>query len=289
MIFDPAHRPGRGFGRRGAARRCRAGLVCLAFGLSHPCQAACGWPAGTAQVVAVDDRLEIVLADGRLVRLGGLDLPDAERAAPQTAKAAHDFLAGRLAGREAELTLLASETDRWGRAVGDLFVRDAPDGSPASIASAMLAAGFARVRPEFETRGCAAARLVLEDSARRMGLGVWRDPEYAAIPSFDASELRSRDGEFVVIEGTVRRVGFGRARIYLDLGPNYDGPTIVIPEKLEPALARAGHPVAGMVGRRIRARGALDDRFGPRIEIVEPEMLEILPRHGALGEAPPPP
>jgi len=258
--------------------------VCLVLGLAHPCLAACGWPAGAARVAAVDDRFEIVLTDGRLVRLGGLDLPDAERVAPQTAKAAHDFLAGRLTGREAELTLLASGTDRWGRAVGDLSIRDAAGGSPGSIASAMLAAGFARVRPEFETRGCAAARLVLEDGARRSGQGFWRDPEYAVIPSSDAAELRSRDGEFVVIEGTVRRVGFGRARIYLDLSP-LDGPTIVIPEKLEPAFARAGGPIEAIRGRKIRARGALDNRFGPRIEIAEPEMIEILPRYGPVGEA----
>ena len=104
---------------------------------------------------------------------------------------------------------------------------------------ALLSAGYARVRPEFETRDCAAARLAVEDEARRAGLGLWSEPDYAVIPSSDAAALRSRDGQFVVIEGRVRRVGFGRSRLYLDLVPR-DGPTIVVARKLESTFARGG-------------------------------------------------
>ena len=71
----------------------------------------------------------------------------------------------------------------------------------------------------------------------------------------------------------MRRVGFARSRIYVELVPR-DGPTVVVARKLETALAREGLPVAAMVGQTIRAR-ALDDRFGPRIEVVDPAMIEI--------------
>jgi hypothetical protein len=77
-----------------------------------------------------------------------------------------------------------------------------------------------------------------------------------------------------VVEGMVRRVGFARSRIYLELVPR-DGPTIVVARKLETALAREGRPVGAMVGQTIRARGALDDRFGPRIEVADPAMIEL--------------
>ena len=157
-----------------------------------------------------------------------------------------------------------------------------------SSAAALLAAGYARVRPEFETRGCAAERLAFEDGARRAGLGIWRDPEFAVIASSDLAELRRRDGQFVVVEGTVRRVGFARSRIYLELVP-HAGPTIVMARKLEPAFARTGRPVGALVGQTIRARGALDDRFGPRIEVGEPAMIEILRRADASGESEPRP
>jgi hypothetical protein len=86
----------------------------------------------------------------------------------------------------------------------------------------------------------------------------------------------------------VRRVGFARSRLYLELVP-HDGPTIVITRKLEPALAREGRPVGAMVGQTIRARGALDNRFGPRIEVGEPAMIEIARRGDAPGEAEPHP
>ena len=261
------------------------GLIGAALGLASPAFADCGSPAGAVEVVAVDERLDIALADGRLVRLGGLDTPEPERGDPETARAARDFLAGRLVGREVELDLLANGPDRWERTLADLSAPQASGDSAASvepIALALLRAGYARVKPEFETRSCAAVRLAVEDRARRAGLGIWRDPEYAVIPSFDTAALRRRDGQFVVIEGRVRRVGFGRSRLYLDLAPR-DGPTIVVARKLEAPFAKAGRPIDALAGQTIRARGVLDDRFGPRLEVSEPAMIEVLRRSDAQG------
>jgi len=269
-------------------RALRLSGVCAALAatvLAFPSLAACGRPAGRVQAVSVDERLDIELADGRTVRLGGLDAPSADRGAPEIAKAARDFLSQRLIGREAELILLAGGIDRWGRTVADLSL---PESEPQSTAAALLSAGYARVRPEFETRGCAAERLAIEDGAREEDLGIWRDPDFAVIQSSNSAALRRRSGRFVVIEGMVRRVGFTRSRLYLDLAPR-DGPTIVVARRLETALAREGRPVGGLVGRTIRARGALDDRFGPRIEVADPAMIEIARGPNAPGEAKPHP
>ena len=85
-----------------------------------------------------------------------------------------------------------------------------------------------------------------------------------------------------MIEGRVRRVGFGRSYIYLDLVP-FGGPTIVIARKLEKVFAGAGRPFEAFTGRIFRARGVLDDRFGPGIEIDEPAMIEILRPSDAQG------
>ncbi len=263
MNLRAAHRLRQRFGRFGVRAGVWLGMTGEALGFAFPCLAACGAPAGFVRAVGVDERLDVELTDGRLVRLGGLDAPEPGRGDPATATAARNFLAARVVGGDAELDLLASGADRWGRVVADLSVPEASGGPAESIASALLAAGYARVRPEFETRNCAAARLAIEDGARRAALGIWRDREYAVIRSSDLAALRRRDGQFVMIEGRVRRVGFGRSRLYLDLVPQ-DGPTIVVARKLEPAFARAGHPIAALAGRSIRARGVLDDRFGPR-------------------------
>jgi hypothetical protein len=63
----------------------------------------------------------------------------------------------------------------------------------------------------------------------------------------------------------------------------------VVARKLEAALAREGRPAGELVGQTIRARGALDDRFGPRIEVSDPAMIEIARRADAPGETKPHP
>jgi endonuclease YncB( thermonuclease family) len=288
MNFRFAHRRHALIWRTRAARLYVAWAALGGMIVGAPGFAACGRPGGRVQAVSVDQRLDIALSDGRIVRLGGLDAPNSDRGAPEIAKAAHDFLTQRLLGREADLIILAAATDRWGRTVADISLPESTDRSAGSTAAALLAAGLARVRPEFETRGCAAERLMIEDGARRAALGIWRDPDFAVIQSSDSAALRRLDGRLVVIEGMVRRVGFARSRLYLELVP-HDGPTIVIARKLEPALAREGRPVGALVGQTIRARGALDDRFGPRIEVGEPAMIEIQRRADASGEAEPHP
>ena len=270
-------------------RRLRGPCVALcALVLASPCLAACGRPTGRVEVVNVDERLDIELSDGRVVRLGGLDMPNAERGAPEIANGAHAFLSDRLVGRGADLIQLAGGSDRWGRTVADLVVADPREGAAGSTAAALLTAGYARVRPEFESRGCAVERLAIEEQARQGETGIWRDPQFAVIQSSNSAELRRWARRFVVVEGMVRRVGFARSRIYLELVPR-DGPTIVVARKLETALAREGLPVGALVGQTIRARGALDDRFGPRIEVADPAMIEIARRADASGEARPHP
>src|SRR5258708_12828394 len=74
-------------------RRLRGACVALsAVILASPCLAACGRPAGHVQVVHVDERLDIELSDGRIVRLGGLDMPNAEPGAPEIPNGAPAFL-----------------------------------------------------------------------------------------------------------------------------------------------------------------------------------------------------
>jgi endonuclease YncB( thermonuclease family) len=263
-----------------SGRRAAAGVVvaasALALTLAAGQAAACGAAAGTVQVASVDERGEIALADGRTLRLAGLDLPVPSRGDPALAATARDLLAKRFVGREAALSLVAAVPDRWGRALGDLGA-SVSDAAPASAAEALVAAGLARVRPEYETRGCEAGRLALESAARAKGLGVWRDPDYAVLAADDAASLARRDGRFVIVEGVVRRIGLGRARLYLDLGGR-GALSVVASRKTQAAFQAAGAPLTALAGEKIRVRGALDSRFGPQLEIVDPLMLERLGR-----------
>jgi hypothetical protein len=94
------------FAHRRSAWASRALRLCSALSaavIACPGFAACGQPAGRVQAESVDERLDVALADGRLVRLGGLDTPNANRGAPEIAQTAHDFLGKRLVGRQADL------------------------------------------------------------------------------------------------------------------------------------------------------------------------------------------
>jgi len=271
MKFFPTHLP-----RRSAAAAGVAAALALALALAAGRAAACGAAAGVVQAASVDFRGEIALADGRTLRLAGLDLPVPSRGDPMLAAAARDLLAKRFVGREAALSLVSAVPDRWGRALGDLGAPGS-DATPASAADGLIAAGLARVRPEYETRGCEAGRLALESAARAKGLGVWRDPDYAVLAAADAASLARRDGRFVIVEGVVRRVGLGRARLYLDLGGR-GALSVVASRKTQAAFEAAGAALTALAGEKIRVRGALDSRFGPQLEILDPLVLERLGR-----------
>jgi len=245
MFFSRAH-----------LTKCAFPLFVATFIAGHAF--ACGAMTGEAMIVGVNERLEIRLSDGKLARLAGLDV-----FSPAQAR-----IEGNWAPKKPlKLALLAPRPDRWGRWLADLST---PDG--ADLADDLLGAGFARVKPEFETRGCEAAWLAIEARARAKSLGIWDDPG-AIIDAADVADLIAADAKLVLVEGQVRRIGATRTRFYLDFGAR-GGFTVVVARKAGAAFQRGGVNLAALTGQRVRVRGYLDDRFGPRIELTDPLMIE---------------
>ncbi len=223
----------------------------------------------------ITERLDIVLADRRVIRLAGLDMPLAGEGQAGTTDAAQAFLANALVGQDSTLVVFAPKPDRWGRWLGDLMLGEQ------SAAEMVLRAGFARVRPEFETRGCAAQRLENESAARAAALGLWTDPAYRVIDAADWADLRRHDGQFAIIEGVVLKVGQGASRLYLDFARR-GGFTAVALRSKASEFDKAGVDLAGLAGKRVRLRGAVDDRFGLRIELLDPRQIQRV-EEGAGG------
>ena len=238
----------------------RAHLLCLLLAAPAPV-AACGVVSGFTQIQTIG--LELVLADGRRARLGGLQLDP------------HATLA-EWSGLQLGVALLAPKPDRWGRLVVDLV---APNGG--SVALDLLARGLARVRPEAETRVCEAERLDAEGGARAAGEGVWSEPG-AVLDAGDPAALAAADGRFALVSGVVRSVGVRRSKIYLDFAVS-GGFAVVVTRKLEPQFLSAGVDLATLAGQRVRVRGVMDVRFGARIDIVDPAMIEILDKGTGRG------
>ena len=238
------------------------------------------------RVASVNARLEIVLDGGGLMRLAGLDLPDPDRGEPETARNANAFLTNALIGRNMNAKILAPRRDRWNRTLVDLFVAGETPQRPESVARLMLAAGFARIRPEAETRDCQATRLAAERAARAQGLGLWTDPYYSVVQAGDMQDLRERDGLFAIVEGKVLKVGVGRTRYYVDFGRR-GAFTATVAKRLEKNFAQVGIDVTALAQARVRLRGALDNRFGPRMEIIDPQQIErIDANEGNSGAVP---
>ncbi len=233
----------------------RAHLLCLLALAVTPAQS-CGPVVESALVQSVAPGGEIVFEGGERARFGGLKL----------APSAEGWLRA-LTGKRVGVAPLAGAPDRWGRRLVDLVD---PDGE--SVSSALLVGGLAEVRAEPETRACEAERLDKEAAARAAGEGIWGEAG-AILAAVDTAALRAADGRFVVVSGIVRRVGEGRAKVYLDFASR-GGFSFLVARKSAPAFRRAGVDLKTLVGRKVIVRGVLDVRFGPRIEIADPSMIE---------------
>ncbi|MBK9081395.1 MAG: hypothetical protein IPL88_04610 [Rhizobiales bacterium] len=260
-------------------RFARAGLA-LAVGLAAPVRApaqdgeGCA-PAGGApeRIVAVTDRLEFRLADGRLVRSPGLAAAPADFLGSPAGEAARRALAQAAEGRAALVEPLGGP-DRWGRAPSRLFFLD--ERAPAEAGELALSLGAARLGDAGEAGRCGPALRKAEAAARAAGLGLWSDPYYAVLDAGDGAGLAMRDGQFVLVEGVVRRVGTGRVRVYLDFGPRRDDFSVTILKRRAPSFQASGLTLAALAGRRVRVRGVVEAGPGPRMEIAGPGALELI-------------
>ncbi len=80
-----------------------------------------------------------------------------------------------------------------------------------------------------------------------------------------------------MVEGTIRRVGRGRGRLYLDFGRRFtEDFTIIVPDSLRKRLEAAGADPKNWRGKRIRVRGILFFWGGPAMEINLAQAIELL-------------
>jgi hypothetical protein len=219
---------------------------------------ACGRPGALSTLSRVSASGDLVLAQVGNARLLGLAL-DARAVAALSARVGETFAVAEL----------APSRDRWGRRAVDLF-----DADGRSLSLGLLENGFAQVRAEPETRGCEDERLDAERGARAAGEGLWSDAG-AVVDAADLAGLAAREGRFTLVQGRVRRTGATATRIYLDFEPRR-GLSVVASRKLETQFRRAGRDMMDLAGRMVLVRGVMDNRFGPRIEIADPAMIEPL-------------
>jgi endonuclease YncB( thermonuclease family) len=269
-----------------------AGLVALpmagAGAEGHPLTACRFDGVSSGKVKAIADGRSFALDDGREIRLAGIEvpLPPAPGEAGERAEAgrrARAALESTVAGRDVELRLTGA-ADRYGRTMAQAYVRDQNSSLHQSVANHMLALGFARVAAQVGEktgdRPCADEMLAHERAARESKLGLWREPYYAIRAAESFAELSAERGHFTVVEGKVMSVRESGSTIYMNFGRRWSQAlTVTVLKRNERMFAAAGIEPKTLENRRIRVRGWLEERNGPRIEANRAEQIEIAERN----------
>ena len=72
-------------------------------------------------------------------------------------------------------------------------------------------------------------------------------------------------------------VGVGEQAVFLNFGRRLRGDfTVIIAKQVAARLAEAGLPVDKLEGRKVRARGVIEESDGPAIRITDPANIELL-------------
>lgn len=239
--------------------------------------------AGTGKVRAVVDGRSFTLDDGREIRLAGIEVPPPPRSGESGAQAeagaaARAALVTILADQDVELRPVAPAGDRYGRTLAFAYVTW--DGAQRSVAHEMLGRGFARVSARVGDRTCAGELLAQERAARQAKLGLWSEPYYVIVGAESAAELAAGRGRFTVVEGKVLSVRESGGTIYVNFGRRWSQSlTVTISKRDERTFAAAGMAPRRLENRRVRVRGWIEERNGPRIEATGPEQIEIAERN----------
>jgi endonuclease YncB( thermonuclease family) len=230
-------------------------------------------PGGDGEVGEVIDGDTIRLADGREVRLVGIQAPKLALGRPNfptwpLAEAAKAALAALAVGR-VRLFYGGAERDRYGRALAHLV-----DARGGWIQGAMIERGMARTYSFVDNRALVPELLRLEADARAAGRGIWALDWYRVRkPEETPADLDS----FQLVEGRPLTVAERRNHSYVNFGPDWKTDfTLWADARARRLCEQEGLPLGSLEGRRIRARGWIESFNGPEIEITHPEQIEVL-------------
>jgi endonuclease YncB( thermonuclease family) len=223
-------------------------------------------PQGEGRVAEILDARSFRLADGREVRLAGIEPVVTEKASRTSA------LSAILAGRDVTLRGEDDTPDRYGRQPAFVFLAS----SETLVQDQLLALGEALVSGTVTNKDCASTLMAAETEARQAKRGTWADP--TAIKNAESpGDILAGIGRFTVVEGRVLSVRQAGATTYLNFGRNWTrGFAVTISRRMIGAFEAAGTSVKSLENRRIRVRGWVEAHGGPRIEALRVGQIELL-------------
>jgi endonuclease YncB( thermonuclease family) len=258
------------------------GIAAIALCGLLPVQAIAGGcllaPQGEGRVTQVIDARTLRLDDGRDVILAGIEpvAPDESGDAGKTKASGVAALSAIVAGRDVTLHGEDDTPDRYGRQPALVFVVGSALGPDTSVQATLLTQGDALVAATVTDRDCAAALVAAEAGARAAKRGIWANS--SAIKNAESpGDILAGIGRFMVVEGKVLSVRQAGATTYLNFGRNWTrGFAVTIPKRMMGTIEAAGISLKSLENQRIRVRGWIEGRGGPRIEVLRVGQIERL-------------
>lgn len=223
--------------------------------------------AGVVEIIAsVSPEGEFTLRSGRRAKLLDVRLPETGAAAAP----ARDWLSS-LSGQSVRLEREAGP-DRWGR-VSAALALVAP---PVDVAELLVGEGWAVVDAGERSDLIRPDLLAIEARARAARRGLWRDSPWP-LRADATDDLAAASGRFALVEGRVVSVGERRDRTYLNFGRDWSRSfAVTVPKRIWATLKERGVSAARLTGATVRVRGILEMRRAPDLDIVVPDMLEVV-------------
>jgi endonuclease YncB( thermonuclease family) len=222
---------------------------------------------GEGRVAAVIDARTFRLEDGREVRLAGIEPVYSENPADRTSA-----LAAIVTGHEVTLAGEDDTPDRYGRQPAFVYL----DHSDTLVQGLLLAQGEALVSATVTSKDCALVLAAAEAEARLAKRGTWADSSVIKNAE-SADDILAGIGRFMVVEGKVLSVRQAGATTYLNFGRNWTrGFAVTISRRMIAAFEAAGIVPKSLENRKIRVRGWVEARGGPRIEALRVGQIELL-------------
>lgn len=247
-----------------------AGIAVAALCGFTPAALAEGCPgndAGAGQVAQVRDGRTLTLADGREVRLAGIEAPDA---GTDAGAAARDALAALVRNREVQLKTTGA-ADRYGRTVAFAFT------GAQMVQTDMIASGHALAGGRIADAGCLDLLRKAEHAARDGKRGLWAGGGFRLQSADNPSDILQGAGAFRVVRGKVLSVRESGATIYVNFGRRWSNDfTVTILKRNRRLFVAAGMDPKTLESRTVDVRGYVERRGGPLIEAERPEQIEIV-------------
>ena len=228
-----------------------------------------------AEVADALSPLTLLMQDGSIVRLVGIDIPGMHiEDSSVLAVTARDILKDLLVGKRVEIYQTRDKNVGLQNRMGHMLAHIKLAQDDIWVQGVLLKLGLARVKTTAENAHMASEMLALEAAAREDGIGIWAEDGYGIL-SDDVAEAAI--GTFAIVEARVESVALKKNRVYINFGKDWkkDFTVSVAPEDKR-KFSKAKMDLLGLGGETIRARGWIREYNGPYMEITHPEAIEII-------------